>query len=154
MTDNANESGVKRTTISEELGSGKSVMYFTVGTSMKPLLYERKTHVMIAPFKGAKKHDIVLYIRDDGTHVLHRCIKVEDGFCITRGDNTYYRERVNNSQIIGTVTHIYRKGKMIDVNRSFSYRLYYLFRYWTYHPRHLVISVRRALGRFIRKLKK
>ncbi len=154
MTDNTNESGVKRTTISEELSRGKSVMYFTVGTSMKPLLHERKTHVMIAPFESAKKHDIVLYIRDDGTHVLHRCIKVEDDYCITRGDNTYYLERVNNSQIIGTVTHIYRKGKMIDVKRNFSYRFYCVFRHLTYHPRHLVITVRRGLGKLVRKLKK
>lgn len=152
MTDINSEA--KRTTLKEELESGRSVTFFTVGCSMQPLLFERQTHVMLSPIKGGvKKRDIVLYIRRNGTHVLHRCIKVCDGYCIMRGDNTYYDERVESDQMIGVVTHIYRKGKMIDVKKSCSYRFYSAFWCATYHIRHFTLRAGRKIKRWIRKLK-
>ncbi len=154
MTENFN-SEPKHTTLKEELESGRSVTFFTVGCSMQPLLYERQTHVMLSPIKdGVKKYDIVLYIRADGTHVLHRCVKVMDGYCLMRGDNTYYLERVENDQMIGVVTHIYRKGKMIDAKKSKTYRFYSVFWNATYHIRHFTIRAGQKIKRWIRKLKK
>lgn len=154
MTDNF-ASEAKRTTVKEELQNGRSVTFFTVGCSMQPLLCERQTHVMLSPIKdGVKKYDIVLYIRQDGTHVLHRCVKVMDGYCLMRGDNTYYLERVENDTMIGVVTHIYRKGKMIDVNKSVSYRFYSVFWNSIYHIRHFIIRAGRKITRWMRKLKK
>ncbi len=154
MTDNFNAE-TKHTTLKEELYNGRSVTFFTVGCSMQPLLYERQTHVMLSPIKdGVKKYDIVLYIRKDGTHVLHRCIKVMDGYCIMRGDNTYYLERVENGEMIGVVTHIYRKGKMIDVKKSGSYRFYSVFWNATYHLRYFILRAGRKIKRWMRKTKK
>ena len=154
MTDNFSAE-TKRTTVREELENGRSVTFFTVGCSMQPLLFERQTHVMLSPIKdGVKKYDIVLYIRPDGTHVLHRCVKVKDGYCFTRGDNTYYLERVENSTIIGVVTHIYRKGKMIDVNKNGAYRFYSVVWNATYHVRHFVLRAGRKIRKWMRKSKK
>jgi hypothetical protein len=153
MTDNLNET--KHTTLKEELESGRNVTFFTVGCSMQPLLIERQTHVMLSPIKdGVKKYDIVLYIRPEGTHVLHRCVKVMDGYCLMRGDNTYFLERVENFRMIGVVTHIYRKGKMIDVKKSGSYRFYSVFWNATYHLRHFIIKAGRKIKRWITKTKK
>lgn len=153
MTDNLTPE-TKHTTLKDELENGRSVTFFTVGCSMQPLLFERRTHVMLSPIKdGVKKYDIVLYIRSDGTHVLHRCVKVMDGHCIMRGDNTYFLEHVENAQMIGVVTHIYRKGKMIDVKRSGSYRFYSVFWNATYHLRYFIIRAGRKIKRWIRKIK-
>ena len=143
---------LKRTTIKEELEAGRTVTFFTVGCSMQPLLFERQTHVMIAPIKdGVRKYDIVLYIRSDGTYVLHRCLKVCDGYCLIRGDNTYFMEHVKNEQMIGVVTHVYRKGKIIDVNKSRSYRFYSAFWHKIYHLRHFILRAGRKIKRWIRK---
>ena len=154
MTDNFGAE-TKRTTLKDELEAGRSVTFFTVGCSMQPLLFERQTHVMLSPIKGGvKKYDIVLYIRPDGTHVLHRCVKVRDGYCLMRGDNTYFLERVENSTMIGVVTHIYRNGKMIDVNKSGSYRFYSVMWNATYHLRHFILRAGRKIKRWTCKLKK
>ena len=154
MTDNYSAE-TKHTTLKEELCNGRSVTFFTVGCSMQPLLYERQTHVMLSPIKdGVKKYDIVLYIRRDGTHVLHRCVKVMDGYCLMRGDNTYYLEKVDNELMIGVVTHIYRKGKMIDVNKSKSYRFYSVCWTSTYGLRYFILRAGRKIKRWIRKTKK
>ncbi len=145
----------KRTTVADELKAGRSVTFFTVGCSMQPLLYERQTHVMLSPIEETvKKYDIVLYRRADGVLVLHRCVKVLDGACLTRGDNTYYLERVDMPQMLGVVTHIYRKGKMIDVKKSLSYRFYSVFWNMTYHIRHFIIRAGRKIRKWMRKLKK
>lgn len=145
---------MKRTTIVDELKAGRSVTFFTVGCSMQPLLYERQTHVMLSPVTdGVKKYDIVLYVRADGTHVLHRCIKVMDGYCLIRGDNTYYIERVDNDQMVGVVTHVYRKGRMIDVGKSGSYRFYSVFWHKIYHLRYFIVRVKRKIRRWIRKIR-
>ncbi len=153
MTDNFTPDA-KHTTISEELKNGRSVTFFTVGCSMQPLLFERQTHVMLSPIKeGVKKYDIVLYIRPEGTYVLHRCVKVMDGYCLMRGDNTYFLERVDNSRMIGVVTHIYRKGKMIDAEKNKGYRFYSVFWNSIYHLRHFIIRAGRKIRRWTRKTK-
>jgi hypothetical protein len=49
-----------------------------IGTSMMPLLRERiDTVKLVAPI-NIKKHDVVLYMRNDKTLVLHRIIKVKN----------------------------------------------------------------------------
>ncbi len=118
---------VRRTTIAEELAQGKTVIYFTVGVSMQPLLFERRTHVTIAPLKGgARNNDILLYLRKNGAQVLHRLIKQDEAFFYMRGDNTYGLERIAKSQAIGVVTSIYRNGKQIDTERNWRYKGYVL----------------------------
>ncbi len=126
------------TTIADELKNGKNVTYFTIGVSMRPLLTERKTHVMIAPIETVKNGDILLYIRKNNAKVLHRCIKQDADFYYMRGDNTYGLERIQKEQAIGVVTHIYRKGKRFDVNNQ-TYKAYvslwkilYPFRWFSY----------------------
>ncbi len=114
---------MKRTTIAEELKSGNTVTYFTVGVSMRPLLAERETHVMIAPLEAAKNGDILLYIRANGQYVLHRLIKQDARFYYMRGDNTYGLERIEKAQATGAVTHIYRKGKCFSVDNK-KYKMY------------------------------
>lgn len=112
------------TTIANELRAGKTVTYFTVGSSMKPLLVQRKTHVTVAPLKEAKNGDILLYIRKNGSRVLHRCIKQDGGCYYMRGDNTCGLERIKKEQALGVVTHIYRKGKCFNVKKSKPYLAY------------------------------
>ncbi len=111
------------TNIIDELKQGKTVTYFTVGVSMRPLLMERKTHVFIAPLDCAKNGDILLYVRENGSLVLHRCIRQDADCYFMRGDNTYGLEKIRKEQAIGVVMHIYRKGKTFATD-CVAYRVY------------------------------
>ncbi len=135
------------TSIAKELKEGKTVTYFTVGVSMRPLLIERETNVMIAPLKAASKGDILLYIRKNGTNVLHRCIKQDNSFYYMRGDNTYGLECIKKEQAIGIVTHIYRKGKTFDVKGSKSYKAYVVLWHLLYPFRWFLFKLKAVVGR-------
>ncbi len=152
MTDRESIDRATHTTIAEELKKGKSVMCFTVGVSMRPLLRERQTHVMLRPASSAEVNDIVLYLRSNGRYVLHRCRKVCDGYCLIRGDNTYDMEHVDNSQILGVVTHVYRKGRTIDVNASKPYRAYVVFWNSIYYVRYFLWRLLSVAKRVIKKI--
>ncbi len=117
--------GITHTTIAQELASGNAVTYFTVGVSMRPLLTSRRTHVQIAPLtQPVQKGDILLYRRQNGALVLHRCIRQDGEYYYMRGDNTYGLEPIAKHQALGVVTHIYRRGRLFGVRESVGYRCY------------------------------
>ncbi len=139
-----------KTTIVEELESGKTVTYFTIGVSMRPLLSERKTHITISPLGKAKNGDILLYIRKNGTYVLHRCIKQDERFYYMRGDNTYGLERIEKEQAVGVVTHIYRKGRYFDVKKNGAYRAYVVLWRLLYPFRLILFKAKAAMRRLLK----
>ncbi len=138
----------------KELSSGNTVTYFTVGNSMKPLLFNRDTHVVIAPTENIKPNDILLYLRPDGSYVLHRLKAEKDGYYLMRGDNTFYLEKVERRQILGTVKTVFRKGKTIDVEKSKPYKLYVFIWKLIYPLRLIVHWLQVALQKGRRAIKK
>ncbi|MGN0297750.1 MAG: S24/S26 family peptidase [Lachnospiraceae bacterium] len=103
-------------TLAEHLKSGKPVVTMTTGVSMEPLLYANKTHVVIEPVKQElKENDIVLWQSAKNQYILHRIIRVEKDFYITRGDNCITTERVPKQAALGVVVQIYRNGKTIHM---------------------------------------
>lgn len=114
----------EKTTIEEQLKAGNTVVSFTKGTSMQPLLYEGKTYVVIAPITGELSvGDLPLWRRGDGKYVLHRLVKIEGDFCYTRGDNCIGTEKVPREDMLGVVTEICRGGRIIPVTNK-GYRRY------------------------------
>ncbi len=132
--------------IAEELKNGRTVTYFTLGVSMRPLLRERQTHVMMAPLVQVSEGDILLYIRRGGAYVLHRCIRQEEEYLYMRGDNTYGLEQIRKEQAIGVVTHIYRNGRTFSVENKW-YQWYVRFWNISYPLRELLWKVRRNIGK-------
>ncbi len=143
---------IRQSSIEKELKSGNTITYYTVGISMRPLLSERETIVVIAP-KTAKKNDIVLYIRKNGQYVLHRLKNEDNDFYYMRGDNTYGLEQIEKSQAIGVVTHIHRKGNVIDVEANKGYKFYVSFWNFIYPIRLLLWKCKRFAIRVLRRLK-
>lgn len=94
-----------------------------VGTSMYPLLKGNRDTVIvekiIAPLR---KYDVVLFRRDKQL-VLHRIVKIKDGYYLIRGDNCVQSEKVYDDQIIGKMTFFCRKGKQYSANS----KRYYLY---------------------------
>ncbi len=139
------------TTLESRLQEGECVIIHTVGSSMKPLLVQRQTHVRVLPTspESCNKGDILLYKRADGTLVLHRLVKTAASRYITRGDNTYYDESIRGSQILGKVDMIYKNGKQISAHDP-KYIAYVFFRTNSYPLRRLYKKVRRMAGKIIK----
>jgi len=101
----------------------------TVGTSMYPMLRNRRDTVVIRPCRGRlHKYDIPLYKRGD-KYILHRIVKVLPEGYIICGDNCLHLERdITDAQILGVLTEFYRDGRQISMT-GIGYQLY--CRIWT-----------------------
>ena len=82
----------------------------TVGTSMLPMLKNRRDTIVVkAKTERLKPLDVALYTRGE-QYILHRVLSVtEDGYII-RGDNCYCDEIVPEDSVIGVLTEFFRKN--------------------------------------------
>jgi len=100
------------TNLAEELRAGHSIVTHTHGTSMRPLLTEGRTQVLVSPVNDEiRVGDIVLWKSGEGVYTLHRVIRIETNpgtIIVTRGDNSITCERVPAEEILGRVTQIIR----------------------------------------------
>ena len=97
------------------------------GTSMLPLLKEGRDLVDLEPCsqERLKKGDVVLYKKNDGTLVLHRIIKTENGeFFTVLGDHHFNNDEwVNKNQIIAVACGFFIKGRYVTEKTRW-YRMY------------------------------
>ena len=83
----------------------------TVGTSMLPMLKNRRDTIVVkAKNERLKPLDVALYMRG-GKYILHRVLSVTDTGYIIRGDNCYFDEIVPEETVIGVLTEFFRKKK-------------------------------------------
>ncbi len=95
----------------------------TSGVSMSPLLRDRRDTIAVTPSaERLKKYDVALYRRGE-KYVLHRVIKVQPGSYVIRGDNCIMREYIEDSEILGKLTEIYRADKKVNMQGA-GYKLY------------------------------
>jgi hypothetical protein len=116
------------------------------GSSMRPLLRAEKNTVHLRYLVQAPKPlDVVLFVREDGSYVLHRIIRADKGTYTLRGDNQIWPERgISRRQIIGRMEGYY-SGERYRSCSSVAYWLY--SRLWTVITplRGLWFSLRRRL---------
>ena len=124
--------------------------YYSVpkGKSMWPLLKNRENVADIVPFEGLlKKYDVALYYRPQtNQYVLHRILKVEDGYYIFYGDNCWQKEIVPYDMVVGVASRYYRNKKWIEAG---DIRLRIYAHIWCD-----ALIVRRVIFRLRDKLKK
>ncbi len=144
------------TTRLSELESSGFIVIPIKGVSMNPLLYSYSSQVLIEKLTGRPEiNDVVLYVRDDGSQVLHRVISFDGDIALIRGDNTYSLERVPLSDIKGVAKSFWRGGKKnsheISVDDR-SYKLYVRFWNFVYPVRKLWFRVKNKFKRIVKKL--
>lgn len=107
--------------ITETLESGGEFTLPITGTSMLPLLVEKRDSVSIKqPEFPLKKTDLLLYRRTDGTFVLHRVVGIDKNGYIMCGDNQFDLEYgIKDDMVIGVVVKIMRNGKEFGVDSPF-----------------------------------
>ncbi len=111
--------------IEKAFEDGKEFNLITAGTSMLPMLRDRKDTVVLRKVDGKlKKYDLPLYKRADGSFVLHRIVgKGKEGYRMS-GDNQLAIEYpVTDGQIVAVVSAYIKDGKRTSVN-SIAYKFY------------------------------
>ena len=118
------------------------------GKSMRPMLRGDRDNILIEkPTGRLKKYDVALYARKDGTHVLHRVVRVRENDYAMRGDNCDYTEYgITDEDIIGVLTGFWKKDRFIPVDDR-RYRRYVRLNHATYPLRRLRIKTGKLLRR-------
>ena len=150
------------TRLKDELSAGRSVISFTSGVSMEPLLHDKRkknaTHVLIVPVTGiCQVGDMPLALLPDGRYILHRIIRVnkkqDKVIYVTRGDNCVGCEYVPQEAVYGVVREIYYKNdKTVKVTDK-KYQRYVKVWMRLYPIRKFFMRCRGLVGRVYRKVK-
>ena len=121
------------------------------GTSMFPLLKDKKDSVRLSKIEGElKKRDIVLYRRTNGLYVMHRIIRIKDGVYSMVGDNQRIIETpIYRDQILAIATHIIKNDKEVEIKKSKKYRLFAWFWCLSLFMRACILKIIRPL--FLKK---
>lgn len=129
-----------------QMETAGSASLTVTGWSMMPMLHNRRDTVVIAPVKGQrKKGELILYQRENGKFVLHRILRARNGGYVCCGDNQFFTEKVEHSQLLAVVTRFTRGGKSYSVEDK-GYRRY-VWWWVNLHPlRWLYLVPRRLLG--------
>lgn len=148
---NAAPSG-EAVSIEDELERHGVYASVTRGVSMRPLFKTHRDVVIIEKItRPLRKYDVVLYIGGSNKYTLHRIIRVGEDELIIRGDNTYKKEHVKRSEIIGILTEFNRKGKHGTVD-SFSFKLYSRVWHYLYPVRRFFVAILTLAGKIKHKL--
>lgn len=112
----------------EVFESGGAFRFAPTGTSMLPLLREKRDTVLLlpppTPPEKIKKYDVILYRRQDGKVVLHRVVGFDGDFLCLCGDGQTHIERgVAREAVLGVLCSMTRGKKDISVNAP-AYRVY------------------------------
>ena len=123
----ANTSEPKRQfyTFEELLDKDGYIIYTNIGSSMLPLLHQKKDIIEIMKKKQGRcrRYDVVLYRRGE-KYILHRIIKVlPDGYLIAGDHNVFLETDVTDEMILGVMTRFIRNGRSITIDNPF-YQLY------------------------------
>lgn len=143
--------------VEEALKTQKTAAFLTSGASMRPLLRTHKDIVVIEkPNRPLAVGDVPLYKKSGVDKlILHRIIAINnDGSYVIRGDNTYCKEHVLPSDVVGVMTALYRGGKYIDCDKSIKYKIYVKLNGFFYPVRYVwKTKIRSTLSKIKRKLR-
>ena len=137
---------MNKLTYEEILKRDGKYIFTPVGTSMLPLLRQRKDTVLVEDSFGIfKKNDVVLYKRESGEYILHRILKIENDSFTMCGDNqTDLEKGIRKEQILGVMTAFWRGEKMVKTTNPL-YRLYTNVWCFSLRLRRIMLSVYRRL---------
>ena len=97
------------------LSAGGCFRLWPSGRSMLPLLREGRDSVLLAPPKDIRPLDILLVRAADGSFVLHRAIRVDEGGITLCGDaRTACEGPFPREAVLAVVTTVYRDEEALD----------------------------------------
>ena len=112
-----NEQDLKEFGIEDVLKEKGFVAAHPIGFSMRPFLRAGDTVILVkTDGNDVKVWDCVLFVRSDGSKILHRATKISQDKKLTRG---YYEKKfdepVPKDKVLAVMTEYYRGDKRVDV---------------------------------------
>ena len=151
------EPSVKYVSFEDLLEKDGYLVYTNVGTSMMPLLRQRRDIIEIRrkdPTIRCRKYDAVLYKRGN-KYILHRILKVRPNDYVIVGDHCIWREYgITDDMILGVMTRVFRDGKTIVVNTNKLYKLYVHLWCDFYYVRVAILYMKMLAYAVVHKLKR
>ncbi len=131
-----------RPLIDEAFENGEEFEFCPNGISMLPFIKGGKDVIKIKKYDGgAKKYDVVFYVRPDGKYVLHRIVRVKGDELYMCGDNLWWVEHVPEEDIFAILSSV--KGKKMCGAGYFLYCRTLFARRFVFHA---VSYIKRHLG--------
>ena len=131
------------------------LIYTNVGTSMMPLIRQRRDIIEIRrkdPSARCRKYDAVLYKRGN-KYILHRIIKVRRNDYVIVGDHCIQKEYgITDDQILGVLKRVIRDGKSITPDDP-AYKLYVHLWCDFYHIRAAILYSKIIIHAVLHKIK-
>lgn len=142
-----------RSSFEEQIALHGKIIYKNTGISMRPLIRQGRDAMIIERHEGRlKKYDCPLYLRPDGSYVLHRVLKVRESDYVICGDNCIHREYgITDDQIIGVLTGVIRGGKTVTVDNPW-YKLYYHLWCDFFYIRIAILYVKFGVAKVLRNI--
>ena len=138
---------MEETLIEQYIKENGEFIAIPVGTSMYPMLRNRRDSVYLVRYdgQGLEKYDLPVYKRMNGQQVMHRCLGKDENGYIMCGDNQWTLEHgIKDEQIIAVAKGFYRDEKYIP-NENKGYQLYY--KLWAKN-----LFIRKCILRVIHKI--
>jgi hypothetical protein len=134
-------------TILNQLNEKGFVVSKIRGVSMWPFFNQKNTQVYIKSALNYNKNDCILFLRGDGSLIMHRILYLKKDFFLVCGDNQSQLEKVYCSQIKGKMTEYYING---HTRRPIGIK-YHVYVRWIRITRPIRI-IRDLLKRIIKKI--
>ena len=120
------------------------------GKSMLPFIRGGRDVVTVLPLSGdARKYDVILYEKPNGTNVMHRVLRVRENDYFVRGDNCYYNESIPKESVLGVISEVLKDGKKKQNNGARHMLAVRMWRY-CYPVRYLLHGLKALLYRVYR----
>ena len=155
MASQSQQFGLARADVHIEDVLAQQGMYVgaTVGSSMRPMLRNRRDTIIVHPLDGRRlrRFDVPLYRRGNA-YVLHRCVEVHPHGYTMLGDNCLNKERdIPDERVIGVLTGFYRGNRQVNMD-GLPYRAYVRVWYALYPLRRCAMRARMLAGRVKRRV--
>ncbi len=96
-----------------------TVAFVPKGNSMYPFIKNKAQTVYITKKKDKlQPFDIAMFLRENGTLVLHRIIEVNDEGYVFCGDSQFYLERVEEDRVIGVLKAFQQGKNTVEFNQT------------------------------------
>lgn len=116
--------------VRQMLNEGHTVTINVKGYSMRPFLENGRDKVKLVQPQAVQTGDAVLAEISAGTYVLHRVVRIKEDEVVLMGDgNLRGTEHCRKENIVGVVTHYFRKGKSIEAKSPWLRRSVTLWRH-------------------------
>lgn len=110
-------------TIAETVSHGGVFGFSAQGTSMLPTIVGGRDVLIVGAADSLKKHDIILYRRENGQYVLHRIVAIKKSGYVASGDNQVVKESgITPERVIAKLVGIRKGDTLTECDRRWCVR--------------------------------